>query len=302
MTVSIFQILNTQYNGFVDTTTIKKSLEDQVAKSQTKNVYSSVSELKNSGLSEQFNNLKKGLINNARYDISVTIASNRNTKEFGALNAIMDALVDLNASTANLAHGGPTLAQKADIALQSIQTALNTIGNNGERIFGGIDSNTDPCGDLTAASNIVAGKIITNYTSAVPNEKTIQLSDFHKLSVGIAASDKTFAEIIAAVNTLKVADNPNSIRAAQPLMSRAKADLEWLIAKNGVNKNIIDQARDYNGDQKVAINKQLSDNFTLDEAESATDIQACYELVLAGYAYNRKLMQLSNELFTMLSR
>lgn len=249
-------------------------------------------------LSTEYNSIRRDLVMIGAYRVSAPIAESRLQKEFSALESIKKVITDVRKETAdNLHRVQGTNADIADRALNRIQKILNT-QDNGQYLFGGVNSTTEPCGNL-AATNIVQNVITTNYTSAAPNLMHINVSDIHKVSIGIDASNQAFAQTIAAMNRLKVLpvppSQPNLAELEQTLV-QAESLLDQLMTKNGKAKDIIKDADGYNKSVELEANERINSTFTIGPAEAASNLKDAQMGLLVAFRVEKTTTRLFERL------
>lgn len=243
---------------------------------------------------KEFNKIREDLIMLEAYKTSAPIAESRLEKEFLALENIKKAITNVRKEMADNIHGAQgTSADIADRALVRIREILNT-QNNGQYLFGGVNSTTEPCGDLVPAgnNNIVAGVITTNYTTAAPNPIRFKVSSTHTAEAGIDASNEAFAQTIAAMNKLKVGKPPIGPERAltqaeladvETTLTRAESLLDQLMVKNGRAKDIIKDAAEYNKSVEIEANERMGSTFEIGPAEAASHLNNAQMALLLAF-------------------
>ena len=246
-------------------------------------------------LSTTYNSIRRDLTMIGAYKVSAPIAESRLEKEFSALESIQEVIKDVRKETADNIHGVQgTNADIANKALTRIQKVLNTL-HNGQYLFGGVNTTIKPCGDIVANNNIINDVVTTNYTTAVPNQIHINVSNIHKVPIGIDASNQAFVQTIAAMNKLKVLPQPNLEEVEQTLV-KATSLLNELMLRNGEANDIIKEADKYNKSVELEANEKINSTFTIDPAEAASNLRDLQMALLMAF----RVEKLNTRLFESL--
>jgi flagellar hook-associated protein 3 FlgL len=289
MTISTLSLYQSAINGFQNTETALNKLDTQVS---TGNVAQNFSDLGNN-LSLSLN--VRSLIGaNNSYTAGNTLATNWAQTSDTALSQIENIATQLqSAITTERSSSGPTnpLAQTATGLLSTLQNLLNT-QFNGQYVFAGAKTDTQPVNNLSSATNIVNGQPTDNYYSGDNSIRSIQAGAGINIQYGITANNPAIQNLVGALNLAIQGDNGNdaTLASADTMVNTAATQLTTL---RDVNDDNIKQLQNVNSNYSTQLTYLQQVEGNIDD----TDITSASVQV----ANDQATLEASFELFSRIS-
>lgn len=255
--------------------------------------YTSRSELDQSGLSREFDELQGTLLNVKSQDTTASITNSRLGNEQKALKQVNSIMVRFEQEMSQSNSVAGSKQDKVNRALGELQTALKAQDTSGKYVWGGKDSITDPLSKLDAAGNRVAvslvnesniqnGLITNGFTTSTVNKTIVTVSSEHEVRESfLYLGHEAIAKAIGYLN--KVKENANAIDAGGPAIytdqELATAQREQIEARGALKVQIdtevkkVEKAFDINKrDAKEAL-KENNDLFSANIVERTQQVQ-----------------------------
>lgn len=270
--------------------------------------YRDQAELQKSGLTTEFNRLQDSLTAIGNYRLVAETAKNTLSTYGAKLQEIREALTRFESDITNPTTTAGTIADRVNAVLKDVQNILNTKSSDGRYLFGGVNSDIAPCGDLIAGTNIdVLNNTTTNFTTAASNSKLVQISDLHSVDIGLSANEQAFAKVIGAMNFIKrgqpvgAPGNPlGDAKNGENAINDAKKLLDQLVVQNIRTTDVLKVAGDFNDDTEIRVLDNLEETFQKSDFDSAKELQDAREALLLLFAVEAQTKRLFDDYFRLL--
>ncbi|WP_316354363.1 hypothetical protein [Candidatus Trichorickettsia mobilis] len=282
----ILDIVNATLNNNSRAVTRAKQAFVEASKADT-NCYPTQVALREAGTYSEYHRIIADSVAIAGYTLNITAATIRLGEERAALVQIVNVITHLREAIPDNALAAGTFTDKANAALPQIQDLVNTQIVNGAYLFGGVDSQDKPCGDLLISNLDPDGEVTTNYTSSAPNPIEVQVSALGKVTFGnIHAGMPGIAQAIGAMNRLK-APLPNLVEIDDAL-NQAIALLGQAIALNGIEQEKLKAATIANDTLSKRNMQTITEVFQRDQPEIAAAVKNAQDIL----GFSLKLLKL----------
>lgn len=270
--------------------------------------YRDQAELQKSGLTTEFNRLQDSLIAIGNYRLVAETAKNTLSTYGAKLQEIRGALTRFESDITNPTTTAGTIADRVNAVLKDVQNILNTKSSDGRYLFGGVNSDIAPCGDLVAGTNIdILNNTTTNFTTAASNSKLVQISDLHSVDIGLSANEQAFAKVIGAMNFIKRGAAVGSLvnplgdaKSGENAINDAKKLLDQLVVQNIRTTDVLKVAGDFNDDTEIRVLDNLEETFQKSNFDSAKELQDAREALLLLFAVEAQTKRLFDDYFRLL--
>lgn len=164
--------------------------------------------------------------------------------------------------------------QQLQDIFQAIASQLNT-NVNGQYIFSGTSTNTQPVATTNLPTSIVTGVPDASYYQGNTQDITARVQDGVQITSNIRADSKGFQEIMAGIATAKTADAQNSdqlLQQAYNLVQQGVNDVLTLQGQVGATQATLQNANNFLNTQKTYLQSLHDDTINADVVSLSTKL------------------------------
>lgn len=267
------------------------------------NKYNSRIDLDSAGVGRVYDDLQQGLMLAEKYDNSAKIAKSKLDTQKDKLNdlmAVINRFKEETSQTKKETEGGsslPEIRAVADKALKDLETILNS-NVRGEYVFGGKNARLLPMTTaLTGQTNIVDGRVTTNYTNTNSIEIKARVSHKHEVDLGLVdATNPAIAKFIAAINQYKSSDGKNRAE-VDKLMQQATREFEQLQVKVKTEAENVGQALLENTRSTANYTERVKEISAADVVSLSNAAISNIQAILVGFSLESALNNVRGKIF-----
>lgn len=256
-------------------------------------------DLESDGLSRQYDDIKKKLIEISGYDSSSSLVYHKLNLQENRMRDIKTVMVDFMSQSTNTSSNIKTKEEICNEALDQIARILRT-QHNGEYVFGGMNTTSDPLKtDIVTTSNYIDGKVTKNYTDSTPNKNAIILSEQHKVKTDLVyAGMEGVSHFIATIHEFKKAESKHALEKIQTLYeigSKAHDNDSMNVSRSIAQ---VKEAEAFRVQEEANSQNILNEDYTADILEEAQAFKEYLTSVHATTAMFKKLTSIMDMLIS----
>jgi hypothetical protein len=287
---------------------LRSDIDALSARASSQERYSNYTEAQRAGLVETADKVIKLSIEAENYTKSQTETKARLDKQTMLMEQMYEGITKFQASVITY-RSGAGQANQIDLkalatkALETLQAQLNDTGIDGSFLFGSLNTNIAPVGDIVTDKCLdVNNNPTTSYTKDSGHPTYVELSDSIAVRVDTFVGSDAFRNLIGGLQVFALSPAPlttaNLDDGAQ-LLNKAASQMKGLITNTKMSLTKFEQAENNVADLKLQaaeIHDKLLKYDIVDSMQAIADAQRAYEYMIFIQGMLLRLPRLSDSL------